>query len=207
MLEAAAKKAGWQEGARSDGTRGRGVAYSRYETIKAYVALSSTSPSIARRAQVKVDRVTAAVDAGQIINTDGLTNQIEGGIIQGTSWTLKEAGEVRSRDDHHARLGELSDPHLHRSARGGRGPARPSGAALARRGRSVTRTDARRDRQCDLPRDRRAAARPPVHAGARESRDRSGVDLSVYGSITALFRFEPVPRSFVIYERRTGSRA
>jgi CO/xanthine dehydrogenase Mo-binding subunit len=40
---------------------------------------------------VKVHRVTAAVDAGQIINTDGLTNQIEGGIIQGTSWTLKEA--------------------------------------------------------------------------------------------------------------------
>jgi len=40
---------------------------------------------------VKVERVTAAVDSGQIINTDGLTNQIEGGIIQGVSWTLKEA--------------------------------------------------------------------------------------------------------------------
>ena len=35
-------------------------------------------------------RASAAVDAGQIINPDGLANQIEGGIIQSTSWTLKE---------------------------------------------------------------------------------------------------------------------
>ncbi|MBI3516686.1 MAG: xanthine dehydrogenase family protein molybdopterin-binding subunit, partial [Proteobacteria bacterium] len=32
----------------------------------------------------------SAVDAGQIVNPDGLINQIEGGIIQATSWTLKE---------------------------------------------------------------------------------------------------------------------
>ena len=47
---------------------------------------------------VKVERVTAAVDAGQTINPDGLTNQIEGGIIQGTSWTLKEAVKFDKRD-------------------------------------------------------------------------------------------------------------
>ena len=35
-------------------------------------------------------RVWTAVDAGLIINPDGLTNQIEGGIIQSTSWTLHE---------------------------------------------------------------------------------------------------------------------
>jgi xanthine dehydrogenase molybdopterin-binding subunit B len=90
VLEAAAKKAGWQEGARSDGTRGRGVAYSRYETIKAYVAVVVDVTVDRGSGAVKVDRVTAAVDAGQMINTDGITNQIEGGIIQGTSWTLKE---------------------------------------------------------------------------------------------------------------------
>jgi CO/xanthine dehydrogenase Mo-binding subunit len=37
-----------------------------------------------------VPRVYAAVDSGQIINPDGLANQIEGGIIQSTSWTLHE---------------------------------------------------------------------------------------------------------------------
>jgi nicotinate dehydrogenase subunit B len=32
-----------------------------------------------------------AADAGQIINPDGLSNQLEGGVIQAASWTLKEA--------------------------------------------------------------------------------------------------------------------
>jgi len=52
---------------------------------------------------IRVPRVTAAADAGQIINPDGLANQIEGGIIQSTSWTLHEAVQfdrngIRSRD-------------------------------------------------------------------------------------------------------------
>src|SRR5438876_10882615 len=41
--------------------------------------------------RVRVTRVVAAVDAGQIVNPDGVVNQIEGGIIQSTSWTLKES--------------------------------------------------------------------------------------------------------------------
>jgi nicotinate dehydrogenase subunit B len=40
---------------------------------------------------IKVPRAFAAADAGLIINPDGLTNQIEGGVIQSTSWTLREA--------------------------------------------------------------------------------------------------------------------
>jgi nicotinate dehydrogenase subunit B len=40
-----------------------------------------------------VPRTWAAIDAGLIINPDGLINQTEGGIIQSVSWTLKE--EVR----------------------------------------------------------------------------------------------------------------
>ena len=39
---------------------------------------------------MRVPRAWTAVDAGQIINPDGLTNQIEGGIVQSTSWTLHE---------------------------------------------------------------------------------------------------------------------
>jgi len=34
--------------------------------------------------------VVAAVDAGLIVNPDGIVAQIEGGIIQSASWTLKE---------------------------------------------------------------------------------------------------------------------
>ena len=39
---------------------------------------------------MRVPRAYAVADAGQIINPDGLSNQIEGGIIQSTSWTLHE---------------------------------------------------------------------------------------------------------------------
>ncbi len=46
---------------------------------------------------VRGPRAYAAVNSGQIINPDGLTNQIEGGIIQSTSWTLKE--QVRFTPD------------------------------------------------------------------------------------------------------------
>src|SRR5262249_13694970 len=52
---------------------------------------------------IHVPRAFAATDAGQIINPDGLTNQIEGGIVQSTSWTLHEAvrfdrARITSRD-------------------------------------------------------------------------------------------------------------
>jgi nicotinate dehydrogenase subunit B len=50
-----------------------------------------------------VPRAYAAVDSGQIINPDGLANQMEGGIVQSTSWTLKEQVRftrdgIKSRD-------------------------------------------------------------------------------------------------------------
>jgi nicotinate dehydrogenase subunit B len=41
--------------------------------------------------QVLVTRAVSAVDAGQIVNPDGVVNQIEGGMIQSISWTLKES--------------------------------------------------------------------------------------------------------------------
>ncbi len=90
VLQTAAEKAGWKPGARPEGGRGRGVAFSRYETTKAYVAMVADVVVDRASGAVQVERVTAAVDAGQTINPDGLANQIEGGVVQGTSWTLKE---------------------------------------------------------------------------------------------------------------------
>jgi CO/xanthine dehydrogenase Mo-binding subunit len=42
-------------------------------------------------AQLRVRRLTIAVDVGLAINPDGVRAQIEGGAIQATSWALKEA--------------------------------------------------------------------------------------------------------------------
>ena len=39
---------------------------------------------------IRVRRLTIAVDVGEAINPDGVVNQIEGGAIQATSWVLKE---------------------------------------------------------------------------------------------------------------------
>jgi CO/xanthine dehydrogenase Mo-binding subunit len=39
---------------------------------------------------IRVRRLTIAVDVGRVINPDGVRMQLEGGAIQATSWTLKE---------------------------------------------------------------------------------------------------------------------
>src|SRR5262249_60149680 len=39
---------------------------------------------------VRVKQIWCAVDGGLIISPDGARNQIEGGAVQATSWTLKE---------------------------------------------------------------------------------------------------------------------
>jgi Molybdopterin-binding domain of aldehyde dehydrogenase len=41
--------------------------------------------------KVRVTRAVSAVDVGQIVNPHGVASQIEGGIIQSSSWTLMEA--------------------------------------------------------------------------------------------------------------------
>lgn len=87
VLELAAQRAGWVRGVESDGTNGRGIACARYSNHLGYFALVvevDVDPDL------RVKRVVAAVDVGQIVNPDGVINQTEGGIIQAISWTLKE---------------------------------------------------------------------------------------------------------------------
>jgi len=91
VIEAAAKRAGWQPGARGDGARGRGIAFSRYKNLACYCATVADVEVDRKTGRVRVSRVVAAVDAGQIVNPDGVINQIEGGIIQSASWTLLES--------------------------------------------------------------------------------------------------------------------
>jgi CO/xanthine dehydrogenase Mo-binding subunit len=90
VIEAAAKKAGWREGEKGDGTRGRGIAFAKYKNLACYVAVVAEVEVDRASGAVRVPRAYAAVDSGLVINPDGLINQIEGGIIQSTSWTLKE---------------------------------------------------------------------------------------------------------------------
>jgi nicotinate dehydrogenase subunit B len=93
VIEAVAKKAGWTAGEKGNGTRGRGIGFAKYKNLACYVAVVAEVEVDRGSGMVRVPRAVATVDAGLIINPDGLTSQIEGGIVQSVSWTLKE--EVR----------------------------------------------------------------------------------------------------------------
>jgi CO/xanthine dehydrogenase Mo-binding subunit len=70
--------------------RGRGFAFARYKNLAAYCAVGMEVEVARDTGRTRVIRVVAAVDSGQVVNPDGLINQIEGGIIQSMSWTLYE---------------------------------------------------------------------------------------------------------------------
>jgi nicotinate dehydrogenase subunit B len=91
VVERVAAMAGWKPGEKGDGRRGRGVAFARYKTLACYVAAIAEVEVDRTSGNVRVTQVHVAADAGQVINPDGLANQMEGGVIQSTSWTLKEA--------------------------------------------------------------------------------------------------------------------
>jgi nicotinate dehydrogenase subunit B len=90
VIRSVADRANWQKGAKGDGARGRGISFVRYETIKTYVALIADILIDRKSNTIHVERITAAADSGLIITPNGISNQIEGAIIQGTSWALKE---------------------------------------------------------------------------------------------------------------------
>ncbi len=86
VLKSVAEMAGWPNTA-NDGSA-FGIAYSRYKNISAYCAIITR---IELDEDIRVTHAWAACDAGEAVNPDGIINQIEGGMVQSTSWTLKEA--------------------------------------------------------------------------------------------------------------------
>jgi CO/xanthine dehydrogenase Mo-binding subunit len=87
VVEAAAAMAGWPRGGQGEGI-GSGIAYARYKNSGSYVAVVV---EVEAGEQVRVLRAWAAVDVGEVVNPDGVAAQIEGGIVQAASWTLKES--------------------------------------------------------------------------------------------------------------------
>lgn len=86
VLRRAATVAGWaNRDLGPDG--GHGIAVARYKGSGAYCAVVAEVEAVH---EVRVRRLVIAVDAGRVISHDGLVNQIEGGAVQSTSWTLLE---------------------------------------------------------------------------------------------------------------------
>jgi nicotinate dehydrogenase subunit B len=89
VITLAADKFGWNGFQRRAG-HGRGFAFARYKNQAGYAAMACEVEVGRDSGEVKLLRVVAAVDSGEVVNPDGIRNQIEGGIIQSASWTLTE---------------------------------------------------------------------------------------------------------------------
>ena len=72
---------------------GIGIAFCRYKNNTSYCAIAAKVQVNLESKKLDLLHMWATIDVGEIINPDGLKNQVEGGIIQAASWTLME--EVR----------------------------------------------------------------------------------------------------------------
>ena len=98
VIEHVARMCDWQNRAAAE--PGLGIAFARYKNRAAYAAVAAR---VAVAEEIRVTRIWCAADAGLVVNPDGAINQLEGGILQATSWVLKEqvrldSSGVRGRD-------------------------------------------------------------------------------------------------------------
>jgi nicotinate dehydrogenase subunit B len=91
VIEKAAQAFGWKADQKSAQDRGYGFAFARYKNLAAYCAIASEVEVNRETGRPRLVRAVAAVDSGQVVNPDGLVNQIEGAIVQSMSWTLYES--------------------------------------------------------------------------------------------------------------------
>ena len=116
VLQATADSAKWHaRGSGGDGN-GCGIAFGRYKNHAGYCAVIV---QLEVRESIHLQEVWCTVDAGRIVHRDGLLNQIEGGLLQAISWTLKESvtwgpeGVTSNSWDTYSILGFDEIPQLH----------------------------------------------------------------------------------------------
>ena len=98
VLQAAADKANWQSRHESAGDGvGWGMALAQYKNLQCYAAIIVNLQIDRDSGEIQFKRVIIAADAGQVVNPDGLSNQLEGGFVQAASWTLFEAVQFDER--------------------------------------------------------------------------------------------------------------
>jgi CO/xanthine dehydrogenase Mo-binding subunit len=97
VVKAAAQAANWvarpspkRDNARPGTVTGRGIACVAYEGDNGYAALVAEVEVDQESGRVQAKRFVVAHDCGPISNPEGLRNQIEGGVLQGTSRALGE---------------------------------------------------------------------------------------------------------------------
>jgi CO/xanthine dehydrogenase Mo-binding subunit len=87
VVEAAAQMSGWFEQGTLPEGRARGFGFARYKNIASFAAVVA---EVEVDEEVRLKKVWCAADAGLVIAPDGAKNQIEGGIIMGASFVMRE---------------------------------------------------------------------------------------------------------------------
>jgi CO/xanthine dehydrogenase Mo-binding subunit len=91
VLTAAAEKVDWPSCRETSAEgEGWGMALAQYKNLQCYCAIIVKLRVDRQSGNVAFKRVIIATDAGQVVNPDGLSNQLEGGFVQAASWTLFE---------------------------------------------------------------------------------------------------------------------
>jgi isoquinoline 1-oxidoreductase beta subunit len=109
VLKLAAEKSGWGE--KLEKGRGRGIAF--HFSHLGYVAVVA-DVTVSNDGKLKVNKLTAGVDVGPIMNLSGAENQVEGSMIDGLSaaWFQEitvEQGAVQQKNFHEYRLITMKD--------------------------------------------------------------------------------------------------
>lgn len=93
-LKAVTEAVGWEPHTTPSG-KGMGVSFALYTNEEgpssAYLSYVAEVEVDTDTGVVSVRKFTCAIDCGLVINPDGLTNQVEGGVIQAMSWCMKES--------------------------------------------------------------------------------------------------------------------
>lgn len=74
-------------GTRAEDGAGWGIGFARYKGMGGYCAVLAR---VEVEDEVRVTDAVSVADIGEAVSPDGARNQIEGGIVQSISWTLKE---------------------------------------------------------------------------------------------------------------------
>ncbi len=93
VLEEVRRISGWTERRSDKKGQGRGAAFAQYDNYSGYVGMVIDVVVDRSSGKLRVPKVYVAHDCGQIVNPDGLRNQIEGCVVQTLSRAMSE--EVR----------------------------------------------------------------------------------------------------------------
>jgi CO/xanthine dehydrogenase Mo-binding subunit len=98
VMQAAMKLANWQarpgpnpNAGSGDTVKGRGISYLRYSNSITYIAAVAEVEVNKGTGAIRVTRVCLGHDCGEMVNPDGVANQVEGGVLQTVSRSVIES--------------------------------------------------------------------------------------------------------------------